>query len=109
MKWGEDHERELLGQLESELGTAELSAVLSEWVMATTHRVCAISAVLGVWREQLLGNGWSERSVEASLPLILDRLWAVPEHRSSMSLDEIMEMISDQIEESFDGEETDDD
>lgn len=110
MQWNDDSERELLGQLESELGTAELSAVLSEWVMATTHRICAVGAVLGVWREQLISHGWSDRAADASLPLIMARLWAPPpEHRSPLSFDEIMDLISDQIEETLDAEENDDD
>jgi len=106
MSW-DDH-REMFGQLESELGTAELSAVLSEWVVAMTHRICAVSSVLGVWRSQMMEHGWTERTVEASLPLIMRRLWSAP-NGTGVDIDQIMELISDQIEETLDGDEETDD
>lgn len=74
----DDNERKMLSDLEKELGSAELEAVLSEWVTSSVHRVFAVTVVLGCWHEQLLAQGWSAEAVEASLPMILNRLWSVP-------------------------------
>lgn len=77
MNWSES-ERNIIGQLESELGSAELTAVLSEWVTATVHRILAVSVALACWRQQLSEQGWGEEAIDKSLPLIMDRLWHLP-------------------------------
>lgn len=91
MDWSES-ERKIIGQLESELGSAELTAVLSEWVTATVHRILAVSVALACWRQQLSEQGWGTEAIDDSLPLILDRLWRVP-NNTSMSPHDVMSIL----------------
>lgn len=92
MQWSES-ERNLIGQLEAELGSTELSAVLSEWVTATVHRILAVSVALACWRDQLIEQGWSTETIDGSLPMILDRLWQPPAP-SPVPLDQLLDLIS---------------
>ena len=68
-------EEEILTALESNLGTAELTAFLSEWITTNVHRCAAFALVLGSWREGLIGAGYSGQAVEDTLPLMMTRLW----------------------------------
>lgn len=102
-------ERDIIGEMEKDLGGAELSAVLSEWITTIIHRITAVTLALGWWRSQLIAQGWSAESVESSLPMIMDRLWSVP--RPDFPIDQILEIMSIRLDEQSDmsDEETDED
>jgi hypothetical protein len=90
-------ERDILGELEKDLGGAELSAVLSEWITTIIHRIMAVTLALGWWRTQMIAQGYSPEAVEANLPMIMDRLWSVP--RPDFPLDQIIEIMSMRFDE----------
>jgi hypothetical protein len=92
MDWSE-RERAILGELEKDLGGAELSAVLSEWIVSMIHRVTAVTLVLGWWRTQMTMQGFEHETVESSVPLILDRLWTSPKGQM-IPLDQILDVIN---------------
>jgi len=75
----DDPNQELINEMEAQLSSSavELTAVLSEWVAQSVHRVFAVSAVLRCWRDQMVENGWAHSTVEDSLSMILDRIWPV--------------------------------
>lgn len=105
-QWDES-ERRILGELESELGTAELSAVLYEWVTATVHRISAVTVALGFWRAQMIEHGYSVQVAEASLPLILERLWLAP--KQPFPTDEVLDMLSIRLDEEEDANDEEED
>lgn len=104
-----DAERQAIGDLERDLGSAELTAVLSEWVSTQVHRAFATTTVLGCWRTQLIAQGWDERTTEAALPLILDRIWPTTNSaRQYMPMAEFMDQVTDQITDYILSEDEDD-
>lgn len=90
-------ERRILNDLERDLGGAELSAVLSEWITTVIHRITAVSLALGWWRTQMIMQGYSVDATEDTLPMMLDRLWTVP--RSEIPIDEILHYVSMKVDE----------
>jgi hypothetical protein len=92
-----DAEKTVISELESDLGTAEMGAVLSEWVAANVHRVFAATAVLGAWRSQLLLHGYPETVADSSLALIMDRLWPSKNSGHGLPLDDLLDRVSDQV------------
>lgn len=104
-----DAERQTLNELERDLGSAEISAVLSEWVATQIHRAFATTSVLGCWRNQLIAQGWSDRTAEAALPLILDRIWPIEGGSESYPFDVIMDQVASQVTEHILRDDDDDD
>lgn len=105
-----DAEKQALAELDHDLGSAELSAVLSEWVAVQVHRAFATTQVLGCWRTQLIQHGWNPQVADAALPLILDRIW--PSHSvetNMLPIGEFMDRVTDQITDYILSEEDDED
>lgn len=109
-----DAEKQAIAELDHDLGSAELSAVLSEWVAVQIHRAFATTTVLGCWRTQLINHGWNEQIAEAALPLILDRIWPSQSVETEMLpfgdfMDRVAEQVTDYILEDDDEDDEDDD
>ena len=88
----------LIGELERDLCGGEMrrNAVVDEWVKTNVHRVFAVTAVLGAWRTQLLAHEFPESLANASLPLIMDRLWPV-RGQAGIPLIEILDSVADRV------------
>lgn len=72
-------ETDLFAALESDLATTGLVAMLKEWITQNAHKVTAFTIVLRHWADSMILAGYSREAVEASLPLMIERLWTLPD------------------------------